>query len=179
MQVQRVNLSPMQLVSLTALKAHMRISTKTEDALIKDLQLAAYDWVEQFTGRSLLTTEWKFTTTSLKAGSEVRHALPFPSLLGIESVNHVFSNIKKEKTKKYTMEFRHGVEYICMLSMGVPIEIIYNAGFGPHPQFVPEAFHHAIKVLVALWFDEREGLGCCIPATIEAILRPYQIRRLA
>lgn len=169
----------MQLVSLSALKAHMRISTKAEDTLIKDLQLAAYDWVEQFTGRSLLTTEWKFLTTGLRLGSEIRHAIPFPSLLSIESVKHVFSNEKKEETKKYSMEFRHGVEYLCMYSKGVPVEVVYNAGFGPHPQFVPEAFHHAIKVLVAQWFEEREGLGCGIPATIEAILRPYQIRRLA
>ena len=178
MQVQRMNLSPIQLVNLDTLKTYMRIEHKEEDNLIKDLQFAAYDWVEQFTGRSLLTTEWKLTTTTLKAGTEVRHALPFPSLLEISKVSHLFSNIKKDETKAYYMEFRHGVEYICAISKGVPIEIVYSAGFGPHPQYIPEAFHHAIKVLVALWYEEREGLGCGIPATVEKILRPYQIRRL-
>lgn len=178
MQVQRINLSPVPLVSLDKLKSYMRIDHNAEDELIKDLQFAAYDWVEQFTNRSLLTTEWKFKTTPLKAGSEVRHALPFPNLLEITKVSHILSNIKHEETKAYSIDFRHGVEYLCAISKGVPIEIVYSAGFGPSARFVPEAFHQAIKILVALWYEEREGLGCGIPATVERILRPYQIRRL-
>lgn len=177
MQIQRVSFLPIQLVSLAKLKAYMKIDGNEEDELINDLQFAAYDWVGQFTGRSILTTEWKFITTPLKAGSEVRHALPFPSLLEISKVSNLYSNIKRDETKAYYIDFRHGVEYICAISKGVPIEVVYSAGFGPSAKFVPEAFHQAIKILVALWYEEREGLGCGIPATVERILLPYQIRR--
>jgi len=156
----------------------MRIDHGAEDELIKSLQRAAYDWIEQFTGRSILTTQWRFLTTALKAGSEIRHALPFPNLLDIESAHHVLAFAKKEKVKRYTLDQRHGVEYLCLLSKGFPVEVIYNAGFGPHPRFVPEAFHLSVKILVAQWFENREGLSCGIPATVDTILRPYQIRRL-
>lgn len=43
MQIQRVNISPMQLVSLAELKEYMRIEHEAEDGVIKNLQLAAYD----------------------------------------------------------------------------------------------------------------------------------------
>ena len=76
MQIQRVNVSPMELVTLSALKEHMRIEHDAEDSLLKSLQRAAYDWVEQFTCRSLLTTQWKFSSLPLKGGSEIRLALP-------------------------------------------------------------------------------------------------------
>lgn len=177
MQIQRINTSPMELVNLEELKAHMRIDHNAEDTILKSLQRAAYDWIEQFTGRSILTSEWKYLTTGLKASSEVRHALPFPNLLGVESVHHVFPNSKREKIKRFTLDQRFGVEYLCMMSKGVPIEIVYSAGFGPHPRFVPEAFHQALKILVAHWYEQREG--CDVPATVDTILRPYQIRRLA
>ncbi len=47
----------MELVSLRELKEHMRIGHDAEDNVLKSLQRAAYDWVEQFTSRSLLTTQ--------------------------------------------------------------------------------------------------------------------------
>ncbi len=178
MQIQRVNVSPMELVSLRELKEHMRIEHDAEDSLLKSLQRAAYDWVEQFTNRSLLTTQWKFLSLPLKGGSEIHLSLPFPNLLEVEGVHHVFTSLNKERIRKYTVHERNGVSYVCLISKGVPIEIVYNAGFGPHPNFVPEAFHHAIKVLVALWYQNREGLNCGIPDTVELFLRPYQIRRL-
>lgn len=179
MQVSRVNLVSAELFPISELKAYMRIEHDVEDTLLKSLQRAAYDWVEQFTGRSILTTQWRFLTTPLRARSEVRHALPFPNLLEIESVHHFFSETKKEKVKNFTIEPHLGIEYLCLLSKGMPVEVLYSAGFGPHPRFVPEAFRQAVKMLTAQWFENREGLGCSIPTAVEIILRPFQIRRLA
>lgn len=178
MQIQRINLSPMELVTVSELKEHMRIEHDAEDHILKSLQRAAYDWIEQFTGRSLLTTQWKFLSLPLKGGSEVQQSLPFPNLLEIENIHHVFTASNKEKVYRYMIHQRNGIPYVALLSKGVPIEIIYCAGFGPHPNFVPEAFHHVIKVLVAFWYQNREGLSCGIPDTIDLFLRPYQIRRL-
>ena len=178
MQIQRVNVSPMELVTLSALKEHMRIEHDAEDSLLKSLQRAAYDWVEQFTCRSLLTTQWKFSSLPLKGGSEIRLALPFPNLLEIEEVFNVFTSSNKERVRKFTVQLKNGIPYLCMLSKGVPIEVAYSAGFGPHPDFVPEAFHYVVKVLVAHWYEHREGSNCGIPDTVDIFLRPYQIRRL-
>ena len=178
MQIQRLNLSPMELVSVDELKEHMRIDHDAEDALLKSLQRAAYDWVEQFSCRSLLTTQWRYQSLPLKGGSEVQLTLPFPNLLEVETVRHVFTSTNKEEALEYSIHERNGISYVCLVSKGVPVEVTYNAGFGPHPTFVPEAFHHAVKVLAAHWFQNREGSNCGIPDTVEIFLRPYQIRRL-
>jgi uncharacterized phiE125 gp8 family phage protein len=178
MQIQRVTISPLELVSLRELKAHMRIDYDVEDDLLRSLQRAAYDWVEQFTGRSLLTSKWKLLSLPLKGGSEIGQSLPFPNLLEVEDVFHVFDQSHKERERRYTIHQRHGVPYIHLISKGVPIEVLYSAGFGPHSSFVPEAFHHVIKVLVAFWHNNREGLNCGIPDTVELFLRQYQLRRL-
>lgn len=182
MNIQRVISSPAELVSVAELKEHLRIEHDAEDTILKNLQRAAYDWVEQFTGRSILTSHWKFLTEPLKGGTEVHFSLPFPDLLEVEEVHHVFREGKnpstREQIKYYTMNIRHGISYISLISKGAPIEILYSAGFGPHPDAVPQGFHHAIKILVAHWYQNREGIGCGIPETVEIFLRPYQIRRL-
>jgi uncharacterized phiE125 gp8 family phage protein len=168
----------MELVTLRELKEHMRIDHDAEDDILKNLQRAAYDWVEQFTSRSLLTTQWRFLSLPLKGGSEIQQSLPFPNLLEVEDVHHVFTSSNKERIRRYTINQRNGIPYIGLISKGVPVEVIYKAGFGPHSNFVPEAFHHAIKILVAFWYQNREGSNCGIPDTIELFLRPYQVRRL-
>lgn len=178
MHIQRLTTSPPELVSLRALKEHMRIEHDVEDDLLRSLQRSAYDWVEQFTSRSLLTTQWRLLSLPLKGGSEIGQSLPFPNLLEVEEVFHIFNQSNKERERRYTIHERYGVPYIHLVSKGVPIEVLYSAGFGPHPSFVPEAFHHVIKVLVAFWYDNREGLSCGIPDTVELFLRQYQFRRL-
>lgn len=178
MQIQRVTTTPLELVSVRELKEHMRIDHDVEDDLLRNLQRAAYDWVEQFTSRSLLTTQWKLLSLPLKAGSEIGQSLPFPNLLEIEDVHHVFNQSHKERERRYTICQRNETPYIYLISKGVPIEVLYNAGFGPYPSAVPEAFHYVIKVLVAYWYQNREGLSCGIPDTVELFLRQYQIKRL-
>ena len=178
MQIQRMTTSPLELVSVRELKEHMRIDHDVEDDLLRNLQRAAYDWVEQFTSRSLLTTQWKFLSLPLKRGSEIMQSLPFPNLIEVEDVFHVFDQSHKERARRYTIHQRNEIPYLCLMSKGVPIEVLYSAGFGPHPSFVPEAFHYVIKVLVAFWYQNREGSNCGIPDTVELFLRQYQIRRL-
>lgn len=178
MHIQRLKLSPMELVTLGELKEHMRIEHDAEDNLLKSLQRAAYDWIEQYTCRSLLTTQWRLKSLPLKGGSEIHLSLPFPNLLEVEDVHHAFTPQNKEPVHRYTVHERNGISSVCLISKGVPIEVVYNAGFGAHPNFVPEAFHHVIKVLVAFWHEHREGLNCGIPDTVEIFLRPYMIRRI-
>jgi hypothetical protein len=178
MHIQRLNTSSKELVSLAELKEYMRIEHDAEDNLLRTLQRSAYEWIEQFTCRSLLTTQWHFKSLPLKEGSEIQLCLPFPSLLEIEKVNHFHAPANKEAVKRYAIIEKNGMAYVCLQSKGFPVEIIYTAGFGADPDCVPEAFLHAIKVLVAYWFENREGSICGIPDTVEIFLRPYQIRRL-
>ncbi|MCE2716736.1 MAG: head-tail connector protein [Pseudomonadota bacterium] len=178
MQLKRLLVTSDELVPLEELKEHMRIEHEDEDSLLKSLLRSAYDWVEQFTNRSLLTTQWCFKSLPLKKGSEINICLPFPDLIRIESVHHVFTPDHKELLRRFVIEEKNGLSYVCLLSKGVPIEIIYKSGFGESFDKVPEAIRQAIKVLAASWHENREGSFCGIPDTLRTFLHPYQVRRL-
>ncbi len=179
MNIYRINKTATELVSLEALKDHLRVEHNAEDNIIKALGQAAYDWVEQFTGRSVLKTYWKFVSQVFKAGSVIEQQLPFPNLLEIESVTHRLSAADQEQPARYTTSQRNSISSIRLISKGAPVEVLYSSGFGPDPSFVPEAFHQSVKILVAHWYQNREGLSCGIPTTVEKFLYPYQILRCA
>lgn len=58
-----------------------------------------------------------------------------------------------------------------------------RVGYGDGPVEVPEALHHAIRLLVAHWYDNR-GLiaignqGAALPATVDALIAPYRMLSL-
>lgn len=178
MQLKRLCVSAQELVSLEELKEYMRIEHEDEDSLIKSLHRSAYDWVEQFTCRSLLPTKWSFRSLPLKRGSEINLCLPFPRLIKVESAHHVITNDNKERIKRFSVYEKYDLSYFCVLSKGFPIEIIYEAGFDDNLEKVPEGICHAIKTLVAYWYENREGSICGIPDTVRTFLHPYHVRRV-
>lgn len=178
MQLNRLCTPVQELVSLEELKEHMRIEHDDEDSLLRGLQRSAYDWVEQFTSRSLLSTKWCFTSLPSKVKGEIGLCLPFPNLLRIESVNHICTTANKERVKRFIIENKYNFSHICLLNKGMPIEVIYEAGFGPLIENVPAPIRQAIKVLSAHWYENREGSMRGILDTVRTFLHPYQVRRL-
>ncbi len=62
-------------------------------------------------------------------------------------------------------------------------EIAFTAGFGDAASDVPTPIRHAVKLLVAHWFERREpvvlGIGAQdVPTTIAGLLLPYRRVRL-
>jgi uncharacterized phiE125 gp8 family phage protein len=62
-------------------------------------------------------------------------------------------------------------------------EVAFTAGYGDEASDVPEPLRHAIKLLVAHWFEQREPvvLGAAaqeVPATVAGLLLPYRRVRL-
>ncbi len=63
------------------------------------------------------------------------------------------------------------------------IEIAFVAGFGAQPSAVPEAIRHALLLLVAHWYANREPMelgspAVAIPDDISRLLKPYRDLRL-
>jgi len=62
-------------------------------------------------------------------------------------------------------------------------EVDFTAGYGDEADDVPGPIRHALKLLVAHWFERREvvvlGLGAQeVPATVAGLLLPYRRVRL-
>jgi len=63
------------------------------------------------------------------------------------------------------------------------IEIEFVAGFGDAPSDVPEPIRHALRLLVAHWYEVRNpvhigSMATRVPDTVSELLMPYRARRL-
>ena len=63
------------------------------------------------------------------------------------------------------------------------IEIAFSAGFGDAADDVPQPIRHALLMLIAHWYEQREpvAIGTTatrIPDTVSALLAPYRTVRL-
>lgn len=65
---------------------------------------------------------------------------------------------------------------------GIEIDVV--AGYGPSGVEVPQPLRQAIMVLVARWYENREGYAYgVVPSSVadlfESLIAPYRVRRLA
>lgn len=178
MQLVKITRPTIDLVGLSALKEHLKIEHNLDDDLIRNLQKAAYEWVENYTGRTLLTSHWEYTITPIKQNLEVRQALPFPPLCNVETVHQIQPSGKKIVLRRFTTELRNGITYVCFISQNLPIIISYSAGYGASTTDIPEVIYLAVKTLTTYWYENREDLGCGIPPAVITLLAPFQIRKL-
>jgi uncharacterized phiE125 gp8 family phage protein len=95
MQLSKTAAPTADLVNLSNLKEYLKIEHNVDDDLLRQLQKAAYEWIENYTGRTFLTTHWQYTINPIKQNCEVRHALPFPPVCEVEAIHQIQSNDKK------------------------------------------------------------------------------------
>jgi uncharacterized phiE125 gp8 family phage protein len=170
-------------------KTHMRVTSSDDDDYIDALITPAREWVEEYTGACLIdqTLQLKFqgyvygefrlrrypiievqsfvydesgtATTLASSNYEVDGALTkFPKL--IQSYN---GTISANYTRPITIQFRAGFA---------------NRSVSPTEgrEKVPAPFKHAIKLLVAHWYENREpgnigNITTVLPMGVEALLR--------
>ncbi len=171
--VKRNEMSPLPLVGVTALKNFLRIEHDEDDQLIESLERSAYEWIERYCGKSLLTTTWKCVWQPQRS-SLCKVRLPYGPIQEISSIFTGKDNDKKNK--KYRQVDDSCIEFYES-SQAVTIE--YEAGFGPHPRFVPECFHMAAKILTAYFYKNRECDNSSIPITVKQLLNNFTEQRIA
>jgi uncharacterized phiE125 gp8 family phage protein len=179
-------------VSLAEAKAHLRVDTDAEDVLIASLIVTSRLHIEAALGLAMLTQSWILLLDRWPDLAEVR--LPLRPVQNIASVR-VYDASGSPVTlsaNAYRLDGA-GVPARLIRQRGhawpVPgidgngIEITFTAGFGDAPVDVPEPLRHAVLLLVAHWYENREPveLGSPttpIPADVSALLAPYRTLRL-
>jgi uncharacterized phiE125 gp8 family phage protein len=179
-------------VSLEEAKAHCRIDTDTEDALVSSLILAARLHVEQALGLALIHQSWSLY---LDRWPDVAHVeLPLAPLVGIDAVR-LYSPSGSWVTLDPALFFADTVSrrprLACTDAQAWPapgrelngIEIAFTAGYGVAADDVPSPLRHAIKLLVAHWYEAREPVslgddGELVPLTVASLISPYREIRL-
>ena len=175
-------------LTIADMRAHLRLASEAEDALLADYIKAAREHVERLTGRALITQGWRLYLDSWPEGRVVR--LPVGPLQNIDSITvydasgtpHALSPDKWSLGRELAparvkISLDIGVSSSAM--MGAEIE--FSAGYGATANAVPEAFKQAIRLLVAHWFEHREEGGVVldsIPHGVDRLVSPYKVPRL-
>lgn len=170
-------------VLLADAKQQARIDTTADDTLVGYLITGARQWVEQYTGRALITQTWQLWLDFWPGAMElwwdgVRQGpvtgldrvsyivLPRPPLVSVNSVQY-FDNTDTGTVwdvSNYFVDTIRSPGRVALrlgavwpvperLTNGIMVE--YIAGYGGDGTSVPEAIKTAIRQLVAHWYEYR------------------------
>lgn len=172
-------------VTLAEVKEQLRLDVDEDDALLRRLMLAARVWVEGQTKRALVSQTWdqkidydwpyrfnlpyiRFEKNPVQSVSSITYvdgSSPNPTLA---SANYIA--ITREHGSYVAPAY--GVTWPNVRTIPEAITVRFIAGYTS----VPEPLKHAILLLVAHWYENREVMGSEteIPYAVEAMISPYR-----
>lgn len=194
-------------VTIADAKAHLVVTSSTDDALISSYVHAAGQMVSNLTGRSLINStytlllpNWPSTydqpfLSSANTAKPTRLAttirLPRSPLVSVSSIKYYDSDNTQQTISSSNYIVTTGVEpptieplatysWPPLYSRDWPIEIIFVAGYGTAETSIPDAIQHAIKMLVANWYENRESvlvgtISKPIEHAVDALLSDYRL----
>lgn len=195
MNPKRTILPVSEPVTLTELKAHLRIDHADEDSYITNLITAARELVESYIKKALIAQTYVWTLNSWRldvdqSGKRFLN-LPMGPLLSITSINTYDENdnvslwaadqyyAAKSQNRLYA---RAGVSWPDVTRVAEGIEITFSVGFGANASDVPQGVKQALMQLAAHLYDTRTAVSQStlkpIPLSVLDLLTPYRKRRL-
>ena len=183
-------------ISVTDLKAHLRIDNAAEDAVLNSLITTARLQIEAALALALITQSWTLTFDRWPRRASVE--LPISPVQQITSVTVAQSGGPVTMLPSaYILDGQSiGARLIARdhwpqpsdVARGIEIQLV--AGFGATPTDVPAAIRQALLVLAAHWYTRRDADGDCtvtkgaasnsgpLPQPVNDLLAPYRRPRL-
>lgn len=169
-------------------KSHLRVDGSDEDTYIGTLITAARQWVEETHGLALVTQTWDLSLGGFPRGVYIPiQKAPLVSVTSVTyydddlSTSTVFSSSSYQvDTAERVIALKDGQLWpsdSLRLSSGVVVRFV--AGYGDAGD-VPEAIKHAIKLLVAQMYANREPeitgtVVARVQFAVNALLAPYRL----
>lgn len=167
-------------VTLAEAKLHCRIDGTDEDAAINGFIAAATDYVEQYTGRSIMAQTWKLSQDAF----EDSFRLPKGPVQSVSAITYYDASdaLQTLPASNYTLDKESDPAWIVRNSettwpetaTGVNVvQVTYVAGY----LTVPASIKHAILLLVGDWYANRENTGSGMveaPHAVTALLANYR-----
>lgn len=174
-------------LALDEARAFLRADTNDDDELIASLIAAARGHVETQTRRALMTQGWRLTLDCWPADGRIAVR---PGPLRELTAARVF-DLAGNAT---ALDLQHFVPDLgaCELvvapwaatqptRLAAGIELDVTTGYGDTALDVPEPLRHAMRLLIAHWYENR-GLVVTgamsladLPATVAALIAPYRM----
>lgn len=171
-------------------KAHLRVTTSDHDTYIEALIKAARQYVEMYTGRSLMGQTWVLRLDHDWPGDQI--VLPRPPTLTVSSITYVDLDGATQTlaADQYQVDVaRHlgtitpayDVTWPDVRDQLSAITVTYTAGYhATDATKIPAGLRHAMLLLVGVWFVNREAvitgtIATDLPHGVEALLFPHRI----
>uniref|UniRef100_E6VEP0 PhiE125 gp8 family phage protein n=1 Tax=Rhodopseudomonas palustris (strain DX-1) TaxID=652103 RepID=E6VEP0_RHOPX len=167
------------------LKSFLRVEHDADDAVIASLLTAARAQIEAATGRMLLAQRWRLVRDAWpRDGRIVLRGGPLRALIAVRSYD--------ERGYAHGLDLDSFVldlagDVIASPPWALPepgrdvagIELDLELGYGTTPDDVPPPLRHAVRTLVAQWYDNRgdaaSGAGTAVlPGGIAAMIAGYR-----
>jgi uncharacterized phiE125 gp8 family phage protein len=175
-------------VSLAEAKDHLRETSDEQDSLIGSLIVAARMYVEQITGRALISQTWRM---ELDCFPEWKINVPRPKLVSVSSLTYVATDgtVTTIAADDYTVtvggEHERGFvvpayqnNWPTCRDVPSAVKLTFVAGYAS-AEDVPEPIKHYIKLMIGSMYAHRETeITGTIQAKMEfcdALITPYRI----
>lgn len=179
-------------VSLDEAKAHLRVDHADEDAFIASLIVTSRLHVEAALGLALITQTWTQRLDAWPPGREIELPLrPVRSVVWVR-VATASDSFETLAATSYLLDvasqaprivWRGGAVRPAPAQPVAGIEIAFEAGYGDDAASVPASIRHALLILLAHWYEQREPIEIStrvipLPQMVDDLLAPYRARRL-
>lgn len=173
-------------VPLADAKAHLRLDTSDEDAVVGAMIGAARVAVETDIRQVLIAQQWRVSDIAWPADRHI--ALPVLPVISVDAVRALdgANNPTILPAPDYSLDQENAVvtieagaaAFAPSLSAG-GYEIDFTAGFGATNLDVPHALRQAILMLVTHWFENRSAVTLndapvATPEGVHALLAPWR-----
>lgn len=156
-------------ITLTEVKAHLRLDTDVEDDLLNGLITAAANLVEEYLGKTLIKKVWRLQDTGVEVNDMHEIVLSHGPLLKVISVQRILPNDVYMNTRFAVKNYF--AKPIVVFKSQFPVSVIYEAGYGYYPKDVPAPIRQALLTLVAHFYDSRGGQMVMSPL-VKTLLSP-------
>ena len=174
--------SAVEPVTLDEAKAHLRVDTADDDALITALISAARARAEWHTGRAFVTQSWTLWLDGWPGIIEI----PLPPLQSVASVTAyaLDDSATVLDAATYQVDTASSPARLTLKPNAAPpaalrrinaIAVAFTAGYGDAGSDVPAPVREAILKIVANFYVNRGDAAAVTPAEALALLAPYRI----
>lgn len=176
-------------VTLVDAKAHLRITSSAEDALLAGLITAARQVAESECRRALITQTWEKVLDEFPDEIE----LPYPPIQAITSIVYIDTAGAQQtlasagyfldsKSEPGWVAPAYGYTWPQTQDAWNVVTITYRAGYGSQASDVPQAIRQWILLMVGHYYENREASVPGVVMTplpfIAGLLDPYRVYSL-
>jgi uncharacterized phiE125 gp8 family phage protein len=172
-------------LSLEEMRLHLRLDDTQEDDLVGSLLKAARLMLESATRLKFVSQNWRLSIAKVPTGRAIR--VPLAPVISVAAVRIFDATGVETLADDAFYRLRRGSEpALVVLEPGFPdapggIEVDLVVGFGPAASDVPEPLRHAVRMLVAYWFENRGDEAherAQLPADVALMIAPYRSLRM-